>query len=134
MIFNFKKDEHLLIFLSSLSFIIGFSLLIYLYANIKTKFVEVSEINEELLFQSLIVKGNLTKIVEKEKVNYLEIKSLNPNCQFCLLTIIVFPNVYQYLRSKLEINQIYCIEGKLQIYKSTYQIILDNPSKIKKCD
>ncbi len=128
-----KKDERFLLILSFSSFVIGFLILLFVYLNIKIETLDVSQIEEKYLFKKIEVKGKVEKIVEKEKVNFIRLRSLDENCKFCYLDIIVFPNIYQYLKDKIHINATYCIIGKLQLYNDIYEIILESPNNIKEC-
>jgi len=122
------KLEKLLFLSSLISFIFGFSLLIYLSYSLNPQKLTPSQINENFLGNKVIVTGKLVEIVKKEKINYIIISDENKN-----FTIVVFPNVFEKIKDKLEYSQQKTIEvsGILTSYKGNLQIILQNPDNLK---
>jgi len=122
------KLEKLLLLSSFISFIFGFSLLVYLSYSLNPQKLTPSQINENFLGNKVIVTGKVIEIVKKEKVNYIIVSDENKN-----FTIVVFPNVFQKIKDKLEYSKQKTIEviGILTSYKGNLQIILQNPDNLK---
>jgi len=117
------------LFLSSLiSFIFGFSLLIYLSYSLNPQRLTPSQINENFLGNKVTVTGKVVEIMKKEKINYIIISDEHKN-----FTIVVFPNVFEKIKNEIEESRQKSIEvtGIISSYKGNLQIILQNPDNLK---
>lgn len=122
------KLEKLLLLSSLISFIFGFSLLIYLSYSLNPQRLTPSQINENFLGNKVTVTGKVVEIMKSEKVNYIIISDEHKN-----FTIVVFPNVFEKIKNEIEESRQKSIEvtGIISSYKGNLQIILQNPDNLK---
>jgi len=122
------KLEKFLLLSSLISFIFGFSLLIYLSYSLNPQRLTPSQINENFLGNKVTVTGKVVEIMKSEKVNYIIISDEHKN-----FTIVVFPNVFEKIKNEIEESRQKSIEvtGIISSYKGNLQIILQNPDNLK---
>ena len=122
------KFENFLLLSSLISFVFGFSLLVYLSYYLTPPKLTPSQINENFLGNKVIVTGKVVEIIKREKVNYIIVSDEHKN-----FTVVVFPNVFEKIRDKIEISKGKFIEviGIVTSYKGNLQIILQNPDNLK---
>lgn len=117
--------ENAILLFSSISFLFGFLLLIYIAYFLKLPELSVSNITANFLGQKISVRGKIINIIEREKVNYITISDNYKN-----LTIVIFPSVYKEIKNSIKINQSIKVIGILSEYKGNLQIILQNPKNL----
>ncbi|MEM5828017.1 MAG: OB-fold nucleic acid binding domain-containing protein [Candidatus Aenigmatarchaeota archaeon] len=117
--------EKIVLIFSSISFALGFLLLIYVAYFLSFPELSVSNVTSDFLGERISVKGKVINIVERDRVNYIILSDGQKN-----LTIVIFPNVYKEVKNDIKINQSVKVVGILSEYKGNLQIILQNPKNL----
>ncbi|MFH7903878.1 MAG: OB-fold nucleic acid binding domain-containing protein [Candidatus Aenigmatarchaeota archaeon] len=110
---------------SSISFALGFLLLIYVAYFLNLPELSVSNVTSNFLGEKISVKGKVANIVERDKVSYIILSDGQKN-----LTIVIFPSVYKEVKNDIKINHTIKVIGILSEYKGNLQIILQNSKNL----